>query len=185
VTGRARRRRFGSGSRFARRRSSRCRRVDQGAGSAGPKDLCLARDPRPFFLAAAEVANALEAPDLRPEMTVQELVDEFLEQYDREPGSVATLTANLKHVTAKFGDKRIDRLPVSELRAWPKRLSPGTRWLAVKAFRQILNYALECGYVAENAAKKIPNPEPNRAPVEIFTRPRSTRSRPSSDRRCP
>jgi hypothetical protein len=65
-------------------------------------------------------------------MTVRELVDEFLEQYDREPGSVATLTANLKHVRAKFGDRRIDRLPVSELKAWPKRLSPGTRWLAIR-----------------------------------------------------
>jgi integrase len=100
---------------------------------------------------------------------VQELVDEFLAQYDREPNSVATLTANLKHVTAKFGDKRINRLPVSELRAWPKRLSPGSRWHAVKAFRQVLNYAVECGYVGENAARKIDNPEPKRAPVQIFT----------------
>jgi integrase len=110
----------------------------------------------------------LEQP-ARRDLTVQELVDEFLDQYDREPGSVATLTANLKHVTAKFGERRIDHLPVSELKAWPKRLSPGTRWLAVKAFRQVLNYALECGYVTENAARKIDNPEPRRAPVEIFS----------------
>jgi integrase len=32
-----------------------------------------------------------------------------------------------------------------------------------------LNYALECGYVTENAARKIDNPEPRRAPVEIFS----------------
>jgi integrase len=38
-----------------------------------------------------------------------------------------------------------------------------------QAFRQVLNYAVECGYVAENAARKIDNPEPKRAPVEIFT----------------
>jgi len=55
--------------------------------------------------------DALEAPDLRPDMTVQELVDEFLEQYDREPGSVATLTANLKHVTAKFATSRSTACP--------------------------------------------------------------------------
>jgi integrase len=55
------------------------------------------------------------------------------------------------------------------LKAWPKRLKPGTRWLAIKAFRQVLNYAVECGYVAENAARKIENPEPRRAPVEIFS----------------
>lgn len=55
------------------------------------------------------------------------------------------------------------------MKAWPKRLKPGTRWLAIKAFRQVLNYAVECGYVAENAARKIENPEPRRAPVEIFS----------------
>jgi integrase len=112
--------------------------------------------------------DELEQP-FRRELTVQELVDEFLDQYDREPNSVATLTANLKHVTAKFGERRIDRLPVSELKAWPTRLSPGSRWHAVKAFRQVLNYAVECGYVTDNAARKIDNPEPPRAPVRIFT----------------
>src|SRR5512132_1013515 len=112
--------------------------------------------------------DELEQP-FRRDLTVQQLVDEFLAQYDREPGSVATLTATLKHVTAKFGERRIDRLPISELKVWPKRLSPGSRWLAVKAFRQVLNYAVECGYLAENAAKKIENPEPPRAPVEILS----------------
>jgi integrase len=127
------------------------------------------------FATKSEAAEAkkrklerIEQPLCR-DLTVQELVDEFLEQYDREPNSVATLTANLKHVTAKFGDKRIDRLPISELKAWPKRLSAGSRWHAVKAFRQVLNYAVECGYVTDNAARKIDNPEPKRAPVQIFT----------------
>src|SRR5436309_13886662 len=121
------------------------------------------------FETKSKAAGAMQAAldelgqPVRRDLTVQELVDEFLEQYDREPGSVATLTANLKHVTAKFGDKRIDRLPVSELKAWPRRLSPGSRWHAVKAFRQVLNYAVECGYVAQNAARKIDNPEPKRA----------------------
>jgi len=114
------------------------------------------------------VVDGLEAPDRRPDMTVQELVDEFLAQYDREPGSVRVLTGSLGYVTAKFGERRIDRLPISELRALPKRLKPRVRWLAVKAFRQVLNYAVECGYIGDNPAKKIPNPEPKRAPVEIF-----------------
>ncbi len=63
------------------------------------------------FETKTEARNALKAkleeieqPERR-DLTVQELVDEFLEQYDREPGSVATLTANLKHVTAKFGER--------------------------------------------------------------------------------
>jgi integrase len=68
-----------------------------------------------------------------------------------------------------FGDARLKRLHVGELRAWRKRLPEGSAWHVVKALRQILNYAVECGYASENVARKIPNPEPKRPPVEIFT----------------
>ena len=32
-----------------------------------------------------------------------------------------------------------------------------------KALRQVLNYAVACGYITDNPAKKIKNPEPKRA----------------------
>jgi integrase len=38
-----------------------------------------------------------------------------------------------------------------------------------KALRQVLNYAVACGYITDNPAKKIKNPEPKRAEVQTFT----------------
>lgn len=74
----------------------------------------------------------------------------------------------MKHVTQSFGETRLERLPVAELRAWRKRLPAGSAWHIVKALRQILNYAVECGYVADNVARKVPNPEPKRGKVKCF-----------------
>jgi integrase len=37
-----------------------------------------------------------------------------------------------------------------------------------KALRQVLHYAVACGYVDENIATKIRNPEPKRREVQIF-----------------
>jgi integrase len=123
--------------------------------------------------ATAVLENTLEGVRLGPlarrDLTVQELVDEYLDQHIAEDATITTLTANLKHVTRTFGDVKLERLRVAELRAWRKRLPAGSAWHITKALRQILNYAVECGYVGENIAKKVPNPEPKRAPVEVFT----------------
>lgn len=108
-------------------------------------------------------------PLARRELTVSELVDEYLEQHIAEDSTIETLRYCLKHVTGTFGDVKVDRLRVAELRAWRKRLPPGAAWHVGKALRQVLNYAVECGYVSENVARKVPNPEPKRVPVEVFT----------------
>ncbi len=63
---------------------------------------------------------------------------------------------------------RLDRLRVNELRAWRKRLPGSTAYPATKALRQVLAYAVDCGYVPENVAKKVPNPEPKRPEVQSF-----------------
>jgi len=123
--------------------------------------------------ATAVLENTLEGVRLGPlasrDLTVQELVDEYLEQHIAEDATITTLSANLKHVSRTFGDVKLERLRVAELRAWRKRLPAGSAWHITKALRQILNYAVECGYVGENVGKKVPNPEPKRAPVEVFT----------------
>jgi integrase len=105
---------------------------------------------------------------LRPELTLAELVDEYLEQHIAEASTITTLTYLLKHATGSFGDTKLDRLRVNELRAWRKRLPEGSAWHAVKALRQVLNYAVDCGYLTENVARKVPNPEPKRAEVKTF-----------------
>jgi integrase len=123
--------------------------------------------------ATAVLENTLEGVRLGPlarrDLTVQELVDEYLEQHIAEDSTIEALRYRLKHVTETFGDLKLERLRVAELRAWRKRLPAGSAWHIVKALRQTLNYAVECGYVGENVARKVPNPEPKRAPVEVFT----------------
>jgi hypothetical protein len=100
--------------------------------------------------AALALAEALNTPQAHRDLTVQELVDEYLAQHIAEPSTIATLGYSLKHVTAAFGDVRVELLRVAELRGWRKRLPAGSAWHIVKALRQVLNYAVECEYVAEN-----------------------------------
>lgn len=102
------------------------------------------------------------------ELTVGELVDEYLAQHIAERNTIDTLTYRLKHVTAAFGGQRLERLQVPEIRAWRKRLPEGSAWHIHKAFRQVLNYAVACGYVGENVARKVKNPEPKRREVQVF-----------------
>jgi integrase len=118
--------------------------------------------------AALALAEALKTPQAHRDLTVQELVDEYLAQHIAEPSTIATLSYSLKHVTAAFGELPLERLRVAELRAWRKRLPAGSAWHIVKALRQVLNYAVECDYLAENIGRKVPNPEPQRKEIAAF-----------------
>ena len=44
----------------------------------------------------------------------------------------------MKHVTAAFGDTRLDRLHVPEVAAWRKKLPEGSAWHIHKAMRSPL-----------------------------------------------
>jgi integrase len=104
----------------------------------------------------------------RPNLTLAELVDEYLAQHIAEANTIATLTARLKHATAAFGDRPLERIPVAEIAAWRKRLPEGSAWHVHKALRQVLHYAVAVGLLAENPAVKVKNPEPKRREVQAF-----------------
>jgi integrase len=89
-------------------------------------------------------------------------------RYSSTSSPTVTLTYRLKHVTAAFGGQRLERLQVPEIRAWRKRLPEGSAWHIHKAFRHVLTYAVACGYVGENVARKFKNPEPKRREVQVF-----------------
>jgi integrase len=122
--------------------------------------------------ALAVLEHTLEGVRLGPlarrELTVHELVDEYLEQHIAEDNTIATLTARLKHVTAAFGDQPVERLQVPTIAAWRKRLPPGSAWHIHKALRQVLHYAVRAKLVDENVACAVPNPEPKRQEVQAF-----------------
>jgi integrase len=109
-----------------------------------------------------------KGPQARQDVTVSELVEEYLVQHIADENTIATLTFRLKHVTAAFGDRRLDRLHVPEVAAWRKKLPDGSAWHILKAFRQVLHYAVRCGYVTENVAVLVSNPEPKRKEVATF-----------------
>jgi integrase len=100
--------------------------------------------------------------------TLSALVDEYLAQHVCEPNTKATLTARLKKATGTFGDVRLDRLAVAELRAWRATLPPGSANHIVGALRQVLNYAVAVDLLDRNPAKQIPNPAPHRSPILPF-----------------
>jgi integrase len=107
-------------------------------------------------------------PHVRRELTLQELVDEYLAQHIAEANTIATLTARLRYATRTFGGQKVSRLKLNELKAWRKQLPPGSAWHITKALRQVLHYAVADGIVDENVAAKVTNPEPKRREVQTF-----------------
>jgi hypothetical protein len=109
-------------------------------------------------------------PLARRDLTVQELVDEYLGQHIAEANTIATLTARLKYVTTTFGDTKLERLVgmAPQLGAWRKRLPAGSAWHIVKAARQVGHYAVRAKLIDENPFSLIPNPEPKRKEVPTF-----------------
>jgi integrase len=102
-------------------------------------------------------------------MSLGDLIDEYMSVHTAQDNTIKTLRWRLKYARDKFGDTRIDRLSVTELRAWRKSLPEGSSHSIVKCLRQVLSYAVECGYIGENLARKIPNPEPKRAELRMLT----------------
>lgn len=115
------------------------------------------------------VARGLDpALSSRDTCTLSELVDEYLAQHIAEENTLATLGHCLKHATAAFGDRPLERLLVAEIAAWRKRLPQGSAWHILKALRQVLHYAVAVGLLAENPAVKVKNPEPKRKEAQAF-----------------
>jgi integrase len=109
-------------------------------------------------------------PLVRRDLTVQELVDEYLEQHVAEANTIATLSARLKYLTSQFGETKLERLGgmAPQLGAWRKRLPAGSAWHIVKAARQVGHYAVRAKLIDANPFSLIQNPEPKRREVQTF-----------------
>lgn len=103
------------------------------------------------------------------DVTLRDLVDDFLAQHVAEPNTIRTLEARLRYATEAFGPVRVDRLQAREVGAWRKRLPERSAWHIHKALRQVLHYAVRIKLADENVAAQVPNPEPKRREVEVFT----------------
>src|ERR671911_556132 len=97
------------------------------------------------------------------------LVETYLAQHDVQPGAVEKLRHLLNKATAVFGDRKIGELTSQEIAAWRMNLSPGYRFEATQALRQVLHRAVAWGMIDVNPAKVgVDNPARRRKEQHPF-----------------
>lgn len=135
------------------------------------------RVQRGGFASEREAAEALEREleRLRRErrlarsLTVAELVEVYLAQHDVEPVTIEKLRWLLGKAVAVFGERPVGELRSEEVAAWRIALSPGYRFDATQALRQVLARAVVWGMIDVNPAKLgVDNPSPRRREQRPF-----------------
>src|SRR5205823_10671648 len=86
-------------------------------------------------------------------LTLAELVEMYLAQHDVQPVTIEKLRWLLSKAIAVYGDRRIGELTSQEIAAWRMTLSPGYRFEATQALRQVLHRAVAWGMIDINPAK--------------------------------
>src|SRR5215210_654228 len=96
-------------------------------------------------------------------LTLAELVETYLAQHDVQPVTISKLRWLLGKAIAVFGDRRVGELTSQEIAEWRMTLSPGYRFEATQALRQVLQRAVAWGMLDINPAKVgVDNPTPRR-----------------------
>ena len=135
------------------------------------------RVQRGGFASERDAAEALEREleRLRRErrvsrsLTLAELVKVYLAQHDVEPVTIEKLSWLLRKAVAAFGDRPVGELRSEEIAAWRIALSPGYRFDATQALRQVLARAVVWGMIDGNPAKLgVDNPSPRRREQRPF-----------------
>src|SRR5205814_2486577 len=86
-------------------------------------------------------------------LTLSQFVETYLDQHDVQPVTIEKLRYLLSKATAVFGDRAIGELTSQEIAAWRMTLSPGYRFEATQALRQVLHRAVAWGMIDINPAK--------------------------------
>ena len=132
-----------------------------------------------------ELLKGRLGPLYRPEASLRELVDAFLEQYQGAPASkswLALLPRSSRRT--RFGDEAIGSLGALEIARWRARLPETTRHGAHRALRQVLAAAVRWRWIDRNPALDVEQPAARRGRSSRRSR-RGRRSRcspPSSAR---
>ena len=135
------------------------------------------RVQRGGFTSEQDAAEALEREleRLRREqrvarsLTFSELVEAYLAQHDVDPVTIEKLRWLLGKAVAVFGDRPVGELRSQEIAAWRIALSPGYRFDATQALRQVLARAVLWGLIDVNPGKLgVDNPTPRRREQRPF-----------------
>jgi integrase len=136
------------------------KRVQRG-GFASERDAAEALD--------RELERLLREQRVSRSLTLAELVEAYLEQHDVDPVTIDKLRWLLGKAVAVFGERRVGDLRAEEIAAWRIALSPGYRFDATQALRQVLARALLWGMIDVNPAKLgVDNPSPRRREQRPF-----------------
>jgi integrase len=128
------------------------------------------------FATRAEAERALkrELARLRPgrEMTLTELVDQYLKIHEAAPSTLEKLGWLLSKATTAFGDRPVGSLRSEEICGWRGTLPEGHRFETTQALRQILNAAVAWELIDVNPARRgVPNPHrrfPEKRPFDSW-----------------
>src|ERR687888_245400 len=102
-------------------------------------------------------------------LTLSELVETYLAQHDVQPVTIEKLRYLLSKATAVFGDRRIGELTSQEIAEWRMTISPGYRFEATQALRQVLQRAVAWGMIDINPARVgVDNPTRRRREQHPF-----------------
>jgi integrase len=124
----------------------------------------------------AEARDALEealrrvrlGPLHRPNVTLRELVDAYVAQYDVAPSTVAWLKDNVRPALKLFGDEPIGAFTVERIATWRAGLPAGKRYRSHRALRQVLQAAARWRWIEDNPAVLVKNPEPRPGEIHPF-----------------
>jgi hypothetical protein len=96
-------------------------------------------------------------------------VEAYLAQHDVEQVTIEKLRWLLGKAVAYFGERPVGELRSEEVAAWRIALSPGYRFDATQALRQVLARAVVWGMIEVNPAKLgVDNPSPRRREQRPF-----------------
>jgi integrase len=102
-------------------------------------------------------------------LTLKELVEEYLAQYDAEPKTIEKLCWLLAKALRTFGGRRLPELRSQEIAAWRMTISPGHRFEATQAMRHVLARAVVWGMIDSNPAEQgVDNPQRRRTEKRPF-----------------
>ena len=132
------------------------------------------------FASQGEATQALQAALERlhrrngrlVQITLSELVAEYLAQHEAQPRTIAKLRWLLAKAVCAFGDRRVVGLRSDEIAAWRAGLPAGHRFEATQALRQVLNRAVAWRIIDSNPARAgVDNPRrqhPEKRPFETW-----------------
>lgn len=108
----------------------------------------------------------------RKQVTLQELVDQFLRQYPRPPQTKARIATELARATRVFGVVPVRQLDPAAIAEWINTLpvASTTRSQTIRSLRQVLRQGIAWGYLRSNPADatRVRVPEGVRGEIRPF-----------------